>query len=53
MDEINNKNLEKAKEYLKNEEAVSIAKYGNNVFLIITDKEKILLWAKENENEKL
>lgn len=45
--------FEKAIEYLKNEEAVSIAKYGNDVFLIITGKEKILILAEEDENEKL
>lgn len=44
--------FEKVIEYLKNEETVSITKYGD-VFYIITGEEKILLWAKENENEKL
>lgn len=53
MDEIKNENFEKAIEYLKNEEAVSITKYGKDIFVIITGEEKILLWAKENKNEEL
>lgn len=48
MGKMENENLKKAIEYLKNEETVSITKYGD-VFYIITGKEKILLWAKENE----
>lgn len=51
MDEIKNENLEKAIEYLKNEEAVSITKYGKDIFVIINGEEKVLLWPKENDGE--
>lgn len=53
MDKMENENLKKAIEYLKNEETVSVTKYGKDIFVIITDEEKVLLWAKEDENDKL
>lgn len=53
MDKMENENLKKAIEYLKNEETVSITKYGKDIFVI---KEGWLLfikkrWLKEIEKE--
>lgn len=42
-------NLEKAVEYLKNNETVCIERYKDN-FIITTDKERVAIFEKENDN---